>query len=228
MKREALENLRWVAPVVIATAAATPAFFFVGGTDPVQDKLAKYALPLVGLLVGACYTGLEMRSNRWKAELATHVGVIIQDRLMQMLPEDLDVTESERRELRSREVIKTISGIFWETVDADEQLKAHKEFFYTNGAIYSTSIDAYILLPVIGFCYLMLCFVGYGMVHLAFSAVCISLALLARYKVLPVRRQIHVELVQEQMDLIARLHRQDVEDRFREIVVKWRRERGNY
>jgi hypothetical protein len=143
-----------------------------------------------------------------------------------MIPRDLAVTESERRDLAERGVLRQLTGVFWEAVDHSPVLQSHKEHFYSNGILYSTSIDVFLICSFAAFVYAVAYDItGNGKLGYT-SGSLIAIALLCKCFVTPARRARHLELSREQLDLIQRDEAAFVSDRFRQIVIKWRQARG--
>lgn len=219
-----LKKWRFRAPFVIAGACVLP--YFIVTVTPVADALLinQLIVPLIAMIVAFLYVGLDIRRWHWKSEIRATIGPQIRTALLAMLPEDLHVSDEERTILSREDLFKDLTGVFWEAVDRDPQLVAHKPHFYANGVIYTTAIDVYILAALGGFCYVVGYFATTQRALLALGAGFLLIALVSRYLVVPRVRAKHLALSAEQLDLLRRNQRTFVETRFREIVLSRRRE----
>ena len=182
-------------------------------------------MPAVALIATYFYVGSDFRRSLWKKEIDAHVGEQIRQALLDMVPQDLAVTESEKQELLHREIFKELTGVFWEAIDRSEKLRAHKEHFYSNGIVYSTSIDVFLICALAGFVYAVASLVT-GKPTLAYvGAFSITIALASRIFVTPNKRERHLALSAEQLELLRREQLDFVSNRFREIILGWRRKR---
>ena len=112
--------------------------------------------------------------------------------------------------------------MFWEAVDQNPALRAHKEHFYSNGIEYSTEIDVFLLCRAFGICYLVAGLAFNHIFLLSTGGILILIALISRYVAIPRARQHHLDLSDEQLGLLKREMVGFVVDRFRQIVVSWR------
>jgi hypothetical protein len=135
------------------------------------------------------------------------------------------VSQGERDQLARSEVYKELTGVFWEAVDQSPVLLTHKEHFYSNGIEYSTAIDAYLMCGFFGFCYSIASVVLTDVVLSYVAAALIVIALLCRFLAIPHARGRHLTLSSEQLELLRRERGGFVAERFREIVLGWRRAR---
>jgi hypothetical protein len=222
MTHETLGKWRLWAPGFICTAAATPAVFFSPIQEANRGSVLQYLLPLVAGVVGVLYSALHLRDWLWKSENEAWVGQQIRQEFLKMIPSDLNVTPEERKRLEDKEIHKTLGGVFWESIDGYPELAAQKEFFYQNGFLYTSAIDAALILPFFAVVYYVAFFIGYGRIHSFFASVCLLVAWVACYFVIPKCRRRHLALSSEQLDLIRRRRRDFVEQRFREIITEWR------
>jgi hypothetical protein len=222
MTKEGLEKFRFITPIVIASAAATPAVFNLNLGDKALDNWLKYLVPLSGGIIGALYSFFGIRLKHWRREMEDYVGKQIRTAFISMLPENLAVTPEEKLELFEKAVWRKLTGVFWETIDGDAYLISLKPHFYANGAFYTGAIDGYIIMTFFSLVYLILWFAGFGIIHLFFSAICILLALVSRFVLLPMKRKIHLELSSEQLETIRNNRLEYIQDKFREIIQDWR------
>jgi hypothetical protein len=221
MTQSDLDNWRKRAPFVIFTIGLS-LYFVVSGKDL---ELAKQAIiPSIGAIAAFFYVGLDIHTYLWKRELQKHVGRQIKKAVLDMIPPDLHVTAEERQALAEREVYKTLNGVFWEAVDGDEALRLQKEHFYSNGVVYSTSIDVLtiglLLAAISGVASLL----TQRKELLSFAILCSTIAVASRLLVTRSRRKRHLELSVEQLDLLRRRQGDFIAKRFREIVRSWRSE----
>lgn len=224
MTHAELDKWRKYVPFLIFGFCILP-WFLVRSKSLADAKVAnEIIVPILALTAAFFYVGFDIRRSRWKAEVSAHVGRQIQNALLDLVPKDLAVTENEMHDLQ-REVFKELTGVFWEAIDQSEVLRSHKEHFYSNGIIYSTSIDVFLICAFAGFVYAVTSLVT-GKPDLAYvGASFIAIALASRLFVTPRARKRHLALSDEQLDLLRRNQRDFVSNRFREIIVSWRRER---
>ncbi len=226
MTKSELDSWRKRAPWFIFTIGLSLYFIVVNGASL---ESAKSKNDLLGAVIAATttffYVGLGIRNYLWKREMNAHVGNQIREALLQMIPADLGVTEEEKKALAEREVYKNLTGVFWEAVDNDEQLRSHKEHFYSNGITYSTSIDVFIIGLILGFAYIAAALIMGAMQLLLLGGWCIAIALLSRSIVTPMSRKRHLDLSAEQLELLRRRQSEFVSTRFRQIVRGWRSQR---
>ncbi len=205
----------------IAVACIIPLLVHSGGLDsiPLRYTLAASALALA---VPFFYITLKMREASWNREMEGYVRSQIRDSLITLIPEDLKVTAEEREQLKHAEIYKHLSGVFWDTINQDELLRAQKEHFYSNGLEYSTAIDVFLLLRFFGAGYVGLSLLlGDSLLFLC-GAGFVAIALGAKWFAIPRVRQRHLQLSIEQLDLLRRQKGEYVSTRFREIVLEWR------
>jgi hypothetical protein len=194
--------------------------------DLAEAKLYSETLvPIAALVFTYFYTGSDFRRSRWKREIDAHVGKQIRDELLNMVPKDLAITESEKQGLLEKEIFRELTGVFWEAVDRSDRLRAHKEHFYSNGIVYSTSIDVFLICGSSGFVYAVASVLKRNTQLAYIAASFIVIALASRALVTPRRRSRHLALSTEQLDLLRREQSEFVSTRFREIIVGWRRDR---
>jgi len=94
-----------------------------------------------------------------------------------------------------------------------------------NGILYTTCIDVFLIFTPVGFCYLI-AFLATQRVVLGFVGVAfLALALISKTIAIPHVRRTHLELSNEQLDLLSRKEREFVSDSFRQIISGWRRDR---
>jgi hypothetical protein len=201
-------------------------WIFIKSKNIAEAKLySETVVPIAALIATYFYTGSDFRKSMWKSEIDAHVGKQIENALLPMVPKDLAITESEKQDLLKREIFKELTGVFWEAVDRSDRLRSHKEHFYSNGIVYSTSIDVFLIGGVAGFVYAVASLIT-RKVDLAYvAALFIAVALASRILVTPRRRARHLVLSAEQLDLLRREQSEFVSSRFREIIVGWRRDR---
>ena len=95
---------------------------------------AETVVPILACIATFLYVGSDFRQSRWKKELRDHVGAQIRQTLVDMVPDDLAVTNDERNELMDREILRELTGIFWEGIDNSpklQNLKANQISFNT-------------------------------------------------------------------------------------------------
>ncbi len=158
--------------------------------------------------------------------MGQYVGVQIRNSLIGLVPQELAITADERERLANSEIYKQLTGVFWEAVDQDELLSKLKEHFYSNGIIYSTAIDVFLLFMAFGFCYVTGWLVLNDIALLYPAGFLIFVALIAKWIAIPRARRRHLELSAEQLDLLKRRKGDFVAERFRQIVSAWRTQGG--
>jgi hypothetical protein len=220
-----LETWRKRVPWFIFSLCVLP-WFFINSQNFAEAKLYSETLvPIAALVATYFYTGSDFRRSMWKREIDEHVGKQIRDALLSMVPKDLAIIESEKQDLLQKEIFRELTGVFWEAVDRSDRLRAHKEHFYSNGIVYSTSIDVFLIGGFAGFVYAVASLVT-RKIDLAYvAALFITIALASRILVTPRRRARHLALSAEQLELLGREQSEFVSSRFREIIVGWRRMR---
>jgi Alpha/beta hydrolase family len=193
-----------------------------------QDSFTQAQMPYtitvlaVGLVAPFLYVVLKLRDPRWKREMAEYVGAQIRNSLITLIPQDLQLSTTEREQLANSEIYKELTGVFWEAIDQSDVLRAQKEHFYSNGIEYSTAIDVFHLARFFGLCYLTASII-FGEVSLFLvGAFLASVAMIARWFAIPRARRHHLALSAEQLDLLRREKGDFVADRFRQIVAGWR------
>jgi hypothetical protein len=227
MKLESLQKVRFWFPISLCTSAAVPGVFFLNFSSAQQETALKWIIPVIAGGIGALYSAMNFRGPHWNAEQNAFVGRQIRVAFLEMLPSWLDVTQEEKKELYERRIWKRLSGVFWEALDGDADLAVQKEFFYSNGAYYSSIMDTYLILPFFGLAYMGAFFLGFGFVHLLFASGCVLVAWLAKYVILPIRRRHHLELSEEQLQSIRNRRLSFVQEKFTEMITEWRRSRGS-
>lgn len=221
-----LQKSRKTVPYFIFVACLLPWFLVRSKSLTAADLPVKIIVPAVALACAFFYVTLDLRRSRWREEMDAYVGKQIRAALLDMVPRDLDVTEDEKSELAKSEVYRELTGVFWEAVDRNEVLKSHKEHFYSNGIVYSTSIDVFLICGFAGFCYAAAALVLADVSQTYVAAFLIAAALVSRVLAIPRARQQHMILSTEQLDLLHREESDFVSQRFREIVLGWRRARA--
>lgn len=220
---DTLSKWRILAPIAICSAATTPGIFFFPIPQSSRETVLHFALPVVAGLAGMLYAALGLRDWLWREEKNRWVGQQIRQEFLKMIPADLGVTPEERVRLDKEEIHNELTGMFWEAIDGYPELAAQKQFFYKNGFLYTSSIDAALILPLIAALYYGLFLLGFGRIHTFFATVCLLVAWVACVLAIPSCRRRHLRLSSEQLDLIRRRRREFVEGRFREIITQWRK-----
>lgn len=184
--------------------------------------LTELFVPVLGVIAAFFYVGIDMGRANWDREQDAYVGKQIRETVISMLPEDLRVTEQERALLAKREILKKLTGVFWETVDANEPLRAYKEHFYSNGFLYSLSIDIYLIGVFFSLLYSITSLLSRRVEFAYVAAGCVVIALSSRVLVTPARRKTHLQLSTEQLSILKRDYSKTVQDKLRAIVIGWR------
>jgi hypothetical protein len=222
MTKSDLEKWRFRAPFVIVSNAIIPiVIVFTKNTD-LETKIIQTLVLPVSWLIAFFYSAMKLRNSEWFRELDRHVGALIRNELLALIPDVLQVTEEERERLRKKEIWKKLTGVFWEAIDSDSELVRQKEHFYANGVFYTAAIDLYIILPMTSIVYSCLWIYKHEVMFLIYSCICLAVGVLSRFLILPSCRQRHLELSSEQLDLLKRKKRDFISDRFHDIVIEWR------
>jgi hypothetical protein len=208
--------------MIISGAAATPAVFLLKATEGGRLNVLQFLIPVIGAAVGALYLAIGGRDWLWNPEKKDNVRRQITEGFLKMIPPDLMLTYSERQRLAEAELTKELTGVFWEAIDGDPHLKEGKQFFYKNGLVYTSIIDAALLLPVFAFFYCLLGVSGAGTAYVFVGLLYFALTLIALFVGLPKCRAKHMLLSREQLDELSRSRADFVEARFRKIITEWR------
>ncbi|HUN64009.1 MAG TPA: hypothetical protein VMU53_18560 [Candidatus Sulfotelmatobacter sp.] len=173
--------------------------------------------------LGFFYVGLNVRGALWDEEMEMHVRTQIRRAILELVPKDLAVTEAEKHRLLEREIYKKLAGVFWETVDEDPKLQAQKQHFYSNGIVYSTSFDVFVICGLSAvFVYSDIAMATRLIEFVYVAAILLVISFLSIFWVMPKCRARHLELSDEQLELIRRVHSASVAEKFRTIVLEWR------
>ncbi len=224
MTHSELDKWRKYVPFAIFGLCILP-WFLVRYKTLAEVKLANELIaPILAVILAFFYVGFDFRRPHWRSEIEAHVGKQIREAVLDMVPKDLAVTEREKRDLRG-EVFKELTGVFWEAIDQSDALRSQKEHFYSNGIVYSTSIDVYLICGFFGFIYAGMSLLAKEVTFAYVGMALIVLAVGSRIFVTPRRRAIHLALSREQLDFLRRQKADFVANRFREIVTGWRKRR---
>lgn len=219
-----LHKWRRLASYVILTTCILPYFWLTSqnlGRAKILSELIGPALALMGAFF---YIGFGLGRWMWKREMHGHVGKQIRSSLMAMVPPDLGVTEEERRALDG-EAFKELTGLFWEAVGQSNTLVSQKEHFYSNGFVYSTSIDVFLICGFAGLSYWAACLMTRNALFAYVGGFFVLISILSLLIVLPLARARHMTLSAQQLDLMRREQRDFIGARFRQTILEWRRER---
>jgi hypothetical protein len=218
MTKGELDTWRKRVPLFILVIGLTP-WAIVSGRS--IDE-AKFLVPMLAVVLAFFYVGTNPGRSLWKKEMEAHVGRQIREALLDMIPSDLGVTQPEKEQLSQREIYRDLTGVFWEAVDNNALLRAQKEHFYSNGILYSTSIDVYILSAIFALAYAVQYSLTSNVAFAWIAVVCAAVSLGSKFIVMPSRRERHLELSAEQLDLLRREQGDFVANRFRQIISSWR------
>jgi hypothetical protein len=200
-------------------------WFLLRSKSLADAKLSnEIVVPSVATFAAFFYVAFDLRRPLWTREMDAHVNKQIQRSVLDMIPKDLAVTECEKQDLKG-EVLKKLTGVFWEAVERSDILRSHKEHFYSNGIVYSTSLDLYLIGAFVGCLYAVVSYITRKADAGYVGAMLIAIALASKHLALPRIRARHLELSVEQLDLLRREQLEFVSGRFREIISGWRRNR---
>lgn len=224
MTRNELHYWRKAVPFLCFGLCSLP-WILARARTPEQATFAKDFVAVgIAAVAAFFYLGLDLGTRVWDWEKESYVLEQIRDRVIALVPADLAVSDAERDRLRA-EIINELTGVFWAAVERDERLKEHKELFYSNGIMYSGSIDVYLIFGFSGIVYFVAALIldDSGLAYGALVLIAVALASIGL--VTPRRRARHLKLSTQQLDEVQREQRGYVEQRFREIIGNWRRER---
>ena len=224
MTLNGLQLLRKAIPFVITAVCILP-WFLIQTQHFGEAPIPPVVLLSGALIVSLLYVLLKVRDPYWNREMDQYVRAQIRESLVTLIPSDINVTPEERKQLANSEIYKELTGVFWEAVDQSEVLRAQKQHFYSNGLEYSTAIDVFLLFRFFAFCYAFASIATRDFSLFLVSFVLIAIALIARWFAIPRARRQHLQLSAEQLDLLKREKGDFVADRFRQIVLGWRRTR---
>ncbi len=224
MTKSELDKYRKIAPAAISGLCILP-WYLVRSSSLADAKLANdFIVPALAIVLAFLYVGLNIRKPWWNKENDANVRRQIRDGLIRLVPKDLALTEEERGRLDD-EVFRELTGVFWEAIDGSDVLRAQKEFFYSNGVVYSTAIDVTLISSFFAVLY-CLASAYFSEVRLFYAAlVLFGVALISRVSIIPRARAQHMLLSHQQLELLERDRSAFVADRFRSIVTRWRRNR---
>jgi hypothetical protein len=228
MSLDELHVWRKRAPVFIFAACALP-WIMVKATNGEQFKLYHDSLvPVIAAVLCFFYIGLNVRGVLWDDEMEMHVYPQIRKAILDLVPTDLEITQTEKRRLFEREIFKKLTGVFWETLDESPQLQAQKQHFYSNGIGYSTSCDVSIICYTSGIFFYGGAVLATGQIEFLYAAtILFGISVLSFGLITPRYRARHLELSKEQLELIRREHSASVAKKFRAIILEWRTQNGN-
>jgi hypothetical protein len=219
-----LGNWRKIVPFTISGLCILP-WFLVTARNLDEAKLAnELVVPAISLLVAFIYVALNLRGPLWDQERQKHVHKQIRNNVLAMIPRDLEITDEETGNLNG-EILKELTGVFWEAVDRNERLRAHKEHFYSNGIVYTTAIDVYLIGAFFGFLYVVASYLTHKMTFGYGGALLVVISLVSKYFFIPRIRTRHLILSRAQLELLRREEADSVSSRLTQIVIGWRRDR---
>lgn len=225
MTLDDLHQWRKRVPFFIAAFCVLPWFIVRSRSFSEAESAVRLLVPTLALAFAFFYVSSKLRAPHWNREMDRYVRAQIREALIALIPQDLEVSQEERDQLAQSEIYKELTGVFWEAVDQSPILRAHKEHFYSNGIEYSTAIDGYQICAFFGFCYAVASVALADVVLSYLATVLVVIALLCRFWAIPRTRERHLALSREQLDLLRRERGNFVAERFREIVLGWRRAR---
>ncbi len=192
--------------------------------DPTKAKWAQ-AVVVYPLAIAWAYLYHEIgvRNKFWRREIDSHIGQQIRATLLGLVPKDLEITSSEAKLLAEWELFKDLTGVFWEAVERDEQLRKLKDHFYSNGLRYTTAIDVSVITALAALVYFVFSYVTADGWYLLSALLMFLISMLSTLVFVPRRRARHLRLSKEQLDLLRRTQKDFVIERIREIILNWRR-----
>jgi len=222
MTREELMKWRRNAPRAIASFAVVPLAYRLGFFASMEKFLLNILLPAFGYAFWLVYDAMGPREALWNREMDEHINSRILKRIEALYPADLGLSPEEREFLRQHELKNRISGVFWETIDKDQELKDTKPWFFENGLRYSTAFDLFIILGLFGFAYLVGLMFSPSAFYVIVALAYMLSAIVAWYCLIPLYRRKHQALSDEQMAMIVRKRGAAVAETVTEIIAKRR------
>ncbi|MBN2134453.1 MAG: hypothetical protein JW737_01860, partial [Acidobacteria bacterium] len=157
MNLSSLKKWRMIIPFSIHLLSLSVIFILINDSIDKVEKVIRYLLYPGCILLGFFYIVFDIRDLIWKKEKENYVGSQIKSELIKLVPKSLKCTEQEKEELKDQEIWRELNGIYWDIIDNDSVLKEGKAHFYSNGILYTTVIDVFIILGFIS----LLCFIYY-------------------------------------------------------------------
>jgi hypothetical protein len=223
MTKSDLDKWRFRVPFIIVSSTIIPFFICVIIKDAdLEVKIIQYVITPASFIFAFFYSAMKLRKYCWYRELNKYVGAQIKDELIKLVPADLKCSDEEKLKLKEKEIWQKLYGVFWEAIDSEPNLVKNKEHFYANGALYTTSIDVYIILLFFGLIYILLYFIIANALLLLFGVLCLIVALLSKCLALPSCRRHHLELSSEQLNYLRRNKKDFIANKFRQIIQEWR------
>jgi hypothetical protein len=226
MTKTDLDKWRFLAPFIIVSSTLIPLVYVFIMDSYLEEKIIQIIVTPTCYILAFFYSAMKLRNPFWARELNKYVGAQIKTELIKLVPDNLNITSEEKIKLKEKEIWKKLTGVFWEAIDSDPILIKQKEHFYTNGVLYTTSIDLFLILPFVALIYLILYFfIITNTLFLCFGVLCFLVSLFSRYLALPSCRKRHLELSTEQLELLRRNKKDFIAGKFKEIIEEWRLEK---
>ncbi len=223
VQRADLRKWRFMSPGCIAGLSVAPMAWQLGIFQLNEKLVWSLLVPAFGVVVSFLYEILDIRGPLWREEMERYVGKQIKDFITDMIPPDLHVTDTELLKLREEKIMRRLTGIFWETVDSDDQLSSHKEAFYNIGKYYSSAFDIFIICGLIGYAYYFTIYSLGFLFSAAAGAAFLAIALCAWYQLIPICRERMLAISREQLEQLRRRQLGTVQAQIRESILEIRR-----
>jgi hypothetical protein len=217
-----LQSGRRVSPWVISLLCIAPWFAVRQEDLSLARGVVTLALVGFGVVTAYFYGALDVRGPRWSREMDRYLGTPIREALIPLAPSDLKLSEEERERLLRTEIYKELTGVFWQAVERNPVLAAQKQHFYSNGFLYSTALDVYILLRFFGAFYAIFAVILNSSTLFLVGLALMGIGFVTRSIGFSRARDHHLLLLGQQLDTLKSEEGNFVAARFRAIVKGWR------
>lgn len=212
MSQETLKVLRFFIPGLMATIALEPVLrtaSLIARFD--LPDIAAYPLPV--FVFGLVYYVLELRRLTFERPV---------NEINQNIKESLLACCKDRSELLAAGSIlregRKLMIVFYKIVDSDPTLSEKAKRVRFNGLIWSSLADVQVVGAIGAVVYLVAAAIRASLANAVTSLVLLGVVALARWGLMPRTTRKHLELSNEQLEVIAQEHRQDVCDRIEALV----------
>ncbi|AXY73641.1 hypothetical protein D3H65_06445 [Paraflavitalea soli] len=140
MTRTTLKFIRLLVPGLILVLEFLPLLKFAGQSYKINDGWLSYSyLTLIAVGIGAFY---HINNARYFVTNASHkrIDLNIMNSLLKLYPKTL--TQAQHNFLKEK---KRLKNIFYNFIDNDKSLTAKSENVYFNGALWTSTADAFII-----------------------------------------------------------------------------------
>jgi hypothetical protein len=217
MSQETLKKLRLLVPGALLFIFLPPLFqdslplnSFFGdllSVDFLRDSIIVIAL-------GALYVAFDLRRFAWQGPL-DRVNNNIKTRLLQECDPDPSIAAAEERLRQSR----ALMNVFYHIVDDDHSLTAKQRRVYFNGLLWTSVADLETISAVAALAYLVRSLTNLDSLtfertseihHLGIAVALVMVALVARFVLMPILTDKHIELSNDQLEFMHQHYRQQL------------------